>query len=123
MCIDKINFDEASFFYKSPHSLVDYSMVQSYTLIKSVIELFAYYGITDFTAEDIKEFFVRLELVQQKNNKVFIPSRKKIDSVLELCIDGRDNSLSYHNDTYHIDRWDTSGYAYELSAAKNKGLL
>ena len=46
---EKINYTEAELFYKSPYALVDYTSVQSFTLIKSCIELFAYYGAEKFT--------------------------------------------------------------------------
>ena len=75
--IQNINFREASFFYKDEHSLVDYSQMQSFSLIKSCIEVFAYYNVVDFSAEDVKEFFSELSLVQKKNNRV----RRKISDI------------------------------------------
>ena len=72
--IDKINFDEAEYFYKSPYSLVDYSSMQSFSLIKSTVEVFAFYNIDCFSAEDIKLFFEKLQLVQKRNGKFIILS-------------------------------------------------
>ena len=51
--LSKINFSEAEFFYKSPDAFVDYSNMQSFSLIKSTVDVFVYYGIRDFAAEDI----------------------------------------------------------------------
>ena len=72
--IDKIIFTEAEYFYKSEHAVVDYSQMQSFSLIKSCIEIFAYYGIGDFVPSDVKEFFEKIQLIQKKNGKVFVRS-------------------------------------------------
>lgn len=117
---EKINYTEAELFYKSPYALVDYTSVQSFTLIKSCIELFAYYGAEKFTASDIKEFFTRLQLTQKKNGRVFIPSEKKIEGVLDCCLDGNGNTLSRSDGMYHIVHWNTDGYRFELNSIKNR---
>ncbi len=121
--IDKINFDEAEYFYKSPYSLVDYSSMQSFSLIKSTVEVFAFYNIDCFSAEDIKLFFEKLQLVQKRNGKLFYPSVKKISGVLDCCIDGGKNSLEFKNGLYYIISWDSSGYGFELDAARRRGNL
>lgn len=118
--VEKINFQEAELFYKSPYSLVDYASVQSFTLIKSCIELFAYYGADEFSSSDIKEFFTRLQITQKKNGRVFIPSEKKIDGVLECCLDGNKNCLEKCGDNYRIRCWETDGYGYEIRSIKEK---
>ena len=100
--LSKINFDDVLYFYKSPQALVDYSLMQSFSLIKSSVEVFAYYGINDFSPSDIRDFFTVIQLVQKKNNKVFIPSPKKVDSVLECCLSTNVNQLSRKEDHYHI---------------------
>ena len=58
--LSKINFSETEFFYKSPDAFVDYSNMQSFSLIKSTVDVFVYYGIRDFAAEDISRFFEKL---------------------------------------------------------------
>ncbi len=112
-----IDFNEVQYFYKNPRSLVDYSQMQSFSLIKSSVEIFSYYGIPDFTAGDIRDFFEKLQLVQKKNNKVFLPSPKKIDGVLQCCLSETQNKLSFQNGIYHIVSWNHSGYRYEIEAA------
>ncbi len=121
--IQNINFREASFFYKDEHSLVDYSQMQSFSLIKSCIEVFAYYNVVDFSAEDVKEFFSELSLVQKKNNRVFIPSAKKVSGVLDCCLSPSDNMLSMNESGYHICSWNTDGYRFEIENAKLKDLI
>ena len=118
-----INFTEVSFFYKSPDALVDYSRMQSFSIIKSCIEVIAYYGIKEFTAEDIRDFFEELKLIQQKNNKVFIPSPKKVSGVLESCIIPSGCAMTEHDGTYYIEKWNTDGYHAELKYAYERGLL
>ncbi len=115
----KINYPEAELFYKSPHALTDYSSVQSFTLIRSSIELFAYYNALDFSADDIKEFFSRMQI--NKNGKVFIPSVKKITGILECCMSGSENKLSENGGIYHIESWNTDGYRYEIIRLKSLG--
>ncbi len=118
-----INMEEAKYFYNNPHSLVDYSQMQSFSLIKSCIEVFAYYNAVDFTPEDIKEFFSALSIVQQKNNKVFVPSPKKVSGVFDCCLSGSDCVLSRTESGYHIDSWNSDGYKYEILKAKEMGYL
>lgn len=121
--LDRIDFNEVEYIYKSPLSLVDYSRIQSFSLIKSSIEVFAYYGITDFTAEDVKQFFERLRLLHHKKEKIFIPSVKKVCGVLDCCMQPGRNCLSLSDGTYHIVSWDSSGLGYELEAARRTGKL
>lgn len=122
---DKINFDEVEYLYKSPDTMVDYSDVVSFTLIKSSVEIFQYYGITSFSAEDIKRFFEKLSFVRKKNGKVFVPSVKKINGVLECFLgDGvGSNILTLENDTYKIVTWAGSGCCFEIDAYRNRKSL
>lgn len=116
--ISKINFNEVNYFYKNPLSLVDYSLMQSFSIIKSSIEIFAYYDIKKFTNNDIHCFFEKLQLLQKKNNRVFVPSLKKIDGVLKCCImTSSNNILSYSDGFYFIENWDSRGYKYEIELA------
>ncbi len=118
--LDKINFDEAAYFYKSPDALVDYSLMQSFSLIKSSIEVLAYYGVREFTPADIRDFFKHIQLVQKKNGRVFIPSPKKVESVLECyTLEGK-NCLHYQNGSYFVQSWDCSGYGFELERKQQK---
>lgn len=121
--LSRINFKEAEFFYKNPLALVDYGQMQSFSLIKSSIEIFAYYGIEDFTAADIKAFFETIAVVQKKNNKVFIPSAKKISGVLDCCLDPSPCCLSSDGEYYHIISWNTDGYRFEISSAVQRRLI
>lgn len=119
----KINFDEVNYFYKSPFALVDYSMMQSFSLIKSSIEVFAYYGIVSFRSSDTRDFFQELQLVQKKNGRVFVPSPKKVESVLECCISTSGDTLTYSDGYYHIESWNTDGYKYEIASAHEQGRI
>lgn len=115
--INKLNFTEIEFFYKAPNCLTDFSQMTSFSLIKSSVEVFAYYRITSFTSTDIKEFFQKLQIIQKKNNKVFVPSPKKIDGVLQCYLSGTKDTLSFENGIYQIVSWDCSGYKYTVEAA------
>ncbi len=115
--INRLNFKEIEFFYKAPNSLTDFSQMTSFSLIKSCVEVLVYYDITSFTSTDIKQFFQRLQIVQKKNNKVFIPSAKKIDGVMQCYLSGTKDSLSFENGVYSIASWDCSGYGYAIKAA------
>ena len=121
--INKINFEEAEFFYKNPHSLVDYSQMQSFSLIKSSVEIFAYYNINTFAASDIKAFFEKLAVVQKKNEKVFIPSAKKVSGVLDCCLVPKGDHLSFDGEQYHIEKWNCDGYKYEIMSARDRNLI
>lgn len=120
--LEKINFEEATMFYKGQGSLVDYSMMADFSLIKSCIEIFNYYGVKDITAEDVCEFFRRIDIVQKKREKVFNPSEKKVSAVLDCFLDPVRNYLSLKDGIYHIEKWNSDGYKFELEARKNKAL-
>lgn len=122
-CLSRMNFDEINYYYKSPQALVDYSFMQSFSIIKSCIEIFVYYEITEFTAKDIKDFFEKLQLIQQKNGRAFVPSEKKIDGVLSCCLPNSKNIILYDNGKYEVQSWDTSGYAAEIKAAYEFGRI
>ena len=121
--LDRLNFNEVIYFYKSPDSFADYGSMQSFSLIRSTVEVFAYYGTTAFTAEDIRSLFEQLQIVQKKYNRVFLPSVKKISGVMECCFQPGINQLAEENGVYRIISWDSSGYGYEIATAKRKGKL
>lgn len=115
---DRINLEEAEYFYKSPDSFVDYSLMQSFSLIKSTIEVFAYYKATPFLPEDVRDLFLRLQIVQKKNGRVFVPSPKKVRGVLECYLGDGKLSLKEENGYFHIVSWDTLGYDAALRLRK-----
>lgn len=112
--LKKIDFHEAELFYKSPFSFVDYTLMQSFSLIKSTVEVFAYYGASPFSPEDVRDFFQRLGIVQQKNGRVFVPSPKKVRGVLECYLGEGKLRLEERDGLFYILSWDTLGYSSEL---------
>ncbi len=120
---DMIDLKEAEYFYRSPHTLIDNSGLESFGLIKSTVELFVYYGVNDFSANDIKELFEKLQLIQKKNGRVFLPSSKKISGVLECYLKKGKEQLSLDGNIFHIISWDCTGYRCEIESAKQKGYL
>ena len=121
---DKINFEEVEYLYKSPDTMVDYSDVVSFTLIKSSVEIFQYYGITSFSADDIKRFFERLGFVRKKSGKIFVPSVKKINGVLEcfFFFFVGSNVLTLENGSYKIVSWAGSGCCFEIDAYRKRNI-
>lgn len=118
-CLSKMDFDEINYYYKSPQALVDYSLMQSFSVIKSCVEVFVYYGVTEFSAEDVKSFFTKLQLIQKKNGRVFIPSEKKIDGVLSCCLPESENVILCTDGKYIVKSWNISGYKSEIELAYN----
>lgn len=110
---DRINFEEAEFFYKHD-TITNFSEMTSFGLIKSCIEIFAYYGENSFTGNDVKEFFRKMGIVQKKNGKVFVPSVKKAEGVLDCFLVGKGDRLSCIDGVYHIETWDYTGYMYAV---------
>ena len=121
---DKINFEEVEYLYKSPDTMVDYSDVVSFTLIKSSVEIFQYYGITSFSADDIKRFFERLGFVRKKSGKTFVPSVKKINGVLECFLGSGvgSNVLTLENGSYKIVSWAGIGCCFEIDAYRKRNI-
>lgn len=121
--LSRINFTEAEYYYKSPHTLLDCSYMQSFGLIKSTVDVFVYYGINDFTAEDIQAFFERLQFFKKDADKAFIPSPKKISGVLECYLKDGKESLSLQDGHFYVNAWAGNGYGFEITAARQSGKL
>ena len=120
---DKIDLDEARFFYSSPLTMINNSGLESFGLIKSSVDIFVYYGINEFTAEDIKELFEAMQLVRKKTGKVFVPSAKKIIGVLECYYKKSSQQLELLGDVFRVIKWDCGGYKYEIENAKQHGYI
>lgn len=117
-----INFTEARYFYQNPLGCIDYTQMRSFNIIKSCLEIFAFYGVRDFFPSDIHDFFAELQLVQKSTGKVFVPSAKKAEGVLEYCQGSSDCCISKNSDgSYHIDKWNTVGYKAEIELAYQRG--
>ena len=50
---ERVNMDEIIYFYTSPDVMIDNRGLHSFSLIRSIIEVLDYYGVKDFTAEDV----------------------------------------------------------------------
>ena len=109
--MDTINFEEVKYFYEH-NSITDFSAMTSLGLIRSSIEIFSYYGVNVFTGNDIKEFFQKAGIIRKE--KIFVPSVKKIEGVLDCFLSGKGDRLSCNNGVYHIEKWDSTGYMYEI---------
>lgn len=118
-----INLDEARFFYTSPNTMIDNSGLESFGLIRSAVDVLVYYGINEFTADDIRELFDSLQLIRKKNGRVFVPSVKKISGVLECYLGKGTFMLERSGERFRAVSWDCGGYRYEIEAAKQKGYL
>ena len=108
---ETINFEEVKYFYEH-NSITDFSAMTSLGLIRSSIEIFSYYGVNVFTGNDIKEFFQKAGIIRKE--KIFVPSVKKIEGVLDCFLAGRGDRLSCDSGVYRIEKWDSTGYMYEL---------
>lgn len=119
----KVNMREISYFYTSPDVLIDNSGLNSFSLIRSIIEVLDYYGVKEFTAGDVYRIFKGIGMVQRSNGRIFAPSVKKISGVLECYVKDGKYSLSLHCDVFRIESWDHTGYLYEIEYAKSSGKL
>ena len=120
---DRIELDEVRFFYLSPDTMIDNSGLESFGLIKSSVDVLVYYGINEFSAEDIKELFEALQLVRKKTGRVFVPSVRKITGVLECYYGKNPQQLEADGERFRVVRWDCGGYKYEIENAKRRGFL
>lgn len=120
---NKLNFNEINFFYNDPRSIIDHSMLVDFSLIRSIIEVIAYYDALDFTAQDISELFSIIGIHQKKRDRIFTPSPRKISAVLDCFIDKSGDNLSLSDGNYHIVSWNTDAYSAEIAAAKNDGFI
>lgn len=120
---EKINVSEARYFYTSPDTLIGNGTLSSFGLIRSIIEVFDYYGVKEFTASDAHEIFTELQIVQSSNGRVFSPSVRKISGVFDCYVTTGRYSLSKNGDLFRIESWDHTGYEAEINYARSSGKL
>ena len=118
-----VDLGEIKHFYTSPETLIDNGNLNSFSLIRSIIEVLDYYGVKTFTAEDVHRIFSEIHMVQKSNGRIFCPSVKKITGVLECYTVKGKYSLSEENGVFRIESWDHTGYRSEIEYAKINGKI
>ena len=84
---NKINFDEVGYCFKSTKSSIDFACIPTQTdQIRKIIAVFFYYGIKNFTEDDVQQIFEKIQVISPRNGKMILPTIKKIQNILEKMV-------------------------------------
>lgn len=113
----KLNMDEISAYCKSDKAIINFQLLPSFMIIQEIAVILASYGILEFSADDVKELFIALDMHNDKGKSI-IPSRKKIAGVLEVQPRNAIIRLSENNGIFTVTSFDDSGYRCEIERMK-----
>lgn len=110
----KLNMSEIEYYCKSNKAIINFQLLPSFMIIQEIAVILASYGITEFTADDVKELFTALGMHNEKGRNI-IPSRKKITGVLETQPRNSIINLTENDGIFTVTRFDDSGYRCEIA--------
>lgn len=114
---NKLNMDEISAYCKSDKAIINFQLLPSFMIIQEIAVILASYGILEFSADDVKELFIALDMHNDRGKSI-IPSRKKIAGVLEIQPRNAIIKLSEKNGIFTVISFDDSGYRCEIERMK-----
>lgn len=77
----KLNMKEVKYYCTSFD--IDFDCLPVSDQIRQLIGIFYYYGITQFTIDDIQEFYKKMQLRNARSGKIVNPSPAQIRKVME----------------------------------------
>ncbi len=83
---ERLNFNEIGYFCKSTKANTDFACYPLSIKIECIMGILSYYGIYSFQANDIKQFFSLLQIKSIHTGTIFVPSVKKIQTILEKMV-------------------------------------
>ncbi len=110
----KLKINEIELYCKSDKAIINFQRLPSFMMIQEIAVILASYGVTEFTADDIKELFIRLDM-HGENGRSIIPSRKKIAGVLRTQPRNSIISLNENDGIFTVTRFDDTGYRCETA--------
>lgn len=113
----KLNMDEIILYCKSDKAIINFQLLPSFMIIQEIAVILASYGILEFSADDVKELFIALDMHNEKGQHI-LPSRKKITGVLETQPRNAIISLVENNGIFRVIKFDDSGYRCEIDRIK-----
>lgn len=113
----KLNMNEIEYYCKSEQAIINFQLLPSFMIIQEIAVILASYGITKFTADDIKELFIALDMHNETNRSI-IPSRKKILGVLQTQTRNSIITLTEDNGIFTVTKFDDTGYRCEIKRMK-----
>lgn len=118
----KINFDEVGYCLKSTKSSMDFSCLPSLTVqMEQIIAVFYFYGIRNFIEEDIRQMFANLQVISPRNDKVIMPTDKKVRAILEKMVEK--GKLDMEDALFHIpDSYGENCVIFEKELERGKEL-
>lgn len=110
----KLNIAEIEYYCKSDKAIINFQLLPSFMMIQEIAIILASYGITTFTADDVKELFAALNM-HNESGRAILPSRRKIEGVLRTQPRNAIIALSEESGVFTVTRFDDSGYRMEVN--------
>ena len=84
---ENLNYDEITFFCKSPKANIEFDCLPNLqTMVVQLLDMLQYYHIKSFTTDDMQKIFEILQIKSGRTGKLILPSAKKMQITLEkLC--------------------------------------
>lgn len=117
-----LDFNEIEYYCKSERTIISFSALPSFIMIQEAVMILCAYGINEFCAEDIKELFLKVNVLLP-NGKLFKPSCKKISGVLDTKTRNSVLDLENSGGTYIIKKCNSDGYKAEIKRGYEMGYL
>lgn len=117
-----LDFNEIEYYCKSERTIIPFSALPSFIMIQEAVMILSAYGINQFSAEDIRELFLRINVLLP-SGKVFKPSCKKISGVLDTKTRNSVLALESNDGTYSIKRCSIDGYKAEIKRGYEMGYI
>lgn len=72
----KLNMEEIQAYCKSDRAIINFHFFRHFMIIQEIAIILASYGITKFSAEDVKELFIALDMHNEKGRVSFLHAKK-----------------------------------------------
>lgn len=120
---ERLNFNEIGYFCKSTKANTDFACYPLSIKIECIMGILSYYGIYSFQANDIKQFFSLLQIKSIHTGTIFVPSIRKIQTILEKMV-GR-HQLSIKESYFFISdfQMDEEIYASKIKEGYQKDYI
>ncbi len=109
-----MKMNEIEYYCKSDKAIINFQRLPSFIMIQEIAVILSSYGIIEFTADDVKELFVRLDM-HGENDRSIIPSRKKITGVLLTQPRNSIINLIEKDGVFTVTRFNDAGYRCEIA--------
>lgn len=113
---EKLNMEEIKYYCTS--SDIDFDCLPFGSQIKGIVSMFCYYGIKEFSVDDIKAFYEKMQILSPRNNTVRKPTSTQIQKALNAKT--MNNIKNINENEYEILETNTQIYEMQIKQGYTK---